>query len=341
MLVSYVFTKTEQNNLKASVFETKSLLFLAAQGSKYKQVNYLTIDCFNDVSGMSKGEQIWDVQAKNEQSLTPRKIGRYLITLYENYISDFKPFFQEFIFFMPQVKTDYVNNEKLTIYKLDNFKENHKQKVVEGLKVQANLDEHADLNDFFNQLLFVEDRSEEQTYVKNIMHFKSSKLCDEKFYKEIFKEIRDRQTALKNSEIENEVINTPSDVLKFNRSITSQDLQVFVLNRFIGSDVFSNMRNCPSSYLIYTRHIDEDEMEDHIYDQNSALSRAFFDKHNQQYFWQLFEAIFKEFYQDKHKKVRDIMNALKPIVIDRVQHMDIHSTRFLVAMIRDGLKSDN
>lgn len=96
--MTYIFTKTERNNLKASTFETKSLLYLAALSSKYKDITVLSIDCFNDVSGMSNNEKIWDVQAKGEKNLTPRKIGSYLITLYENYISDFNPFFQEYIF---------------------------------------------------------------------------------------------------------------------------------------------------------------------------------------------------------------------------------------------------
>lgn len=339
--MSYVFTKTERNNLKASVFETKSLLYLAAQNSKYKNVSYLTIDCFNDVSGVSVQENIWDVQAKNEQALTPRKIGNYLITLYENYTSIFQPFFQEFIFFMPKIKPDYVVDFKLPTYTLDNFKDLHKSRVIEGLKSKAGLDSTVDLSHFLSKLIFVEDRSEEQFYVKGIMHFKSSKLCNEGFYKTIFKEIMDRQLALKNSEIENEVIKKPLDVLRFRRSFTTEDLQVFVLNRFVGSDVFASRNNCPTSYLMYTRRIDEDDMEDHVYEQNAALSRAFFDKNNQKNFWHLFEVIFRAFHQDSRKKVSDIVKVLKPEVIEKVQHMDISSTRFLIAMIRDGLKDDN
>ena len=242
---------------------------------------------------------------------------------------------------MPQVKSDYILQSKLTTYTLENFDETHRLRVIEGLKKEASLDDTTNLSDFFDKLIFVEDRSEEKFYVKGIMHFQSSKMCSDDFYKAIFKEIRDRQTALKNSEIENEVISKPIDVLAFERSLTTQDLQVFVLNRFVGSDVFSNMRSCPSSYVTYTRRINEDDMENHIFQQNASLSRAFFDKQNQQNFWRLFESIFKEFHKDKNRKVSDVMNAIKPVVMDRVQHMDINSTRFLVAMIRDGLKNDN
>ncbi|QVK22452.1 hypothetical protein KHX94_13945 [Shewanella dokdonensis] len=71
------------------------------------------------------------------------------------------------------------------------------------------------------------------------MKFKSSKLNDQNFYSEMFKEIRDKQTVLKNSYIENTQVARPKEVLKLARHLTSQDLQVFVLNRLVGGDIFS------------------------------------------------------------------------------------------------------
>jgi hypothetical protein len=339
--MTYIFTKTERNNLKASTFETKSLLYLAALSSKYKDITVLSIDCFNDVSGMSNNEKIWDVQAKGEKNLTPRKIGSYLITLYENYISDFNPFFQEYIFFMPHLNERYIENPSLSNYGIENFKTSDKTKLLEGLRVSAGLTVQTNLDDFFKKVLFVEDRSLEKFYIKGIMKFKSSKLKDEDFYIEVFKEIRDRQTALKNSEIENYKIDRPNDVLNLHRHLTSEDLQVFVLNRLIGDDVFSNKRKLPGSYAIFTRNIDEDNIEDHIFEQNAALSRAFFDKNNQNNFWRLFAAIFKALGKDPTKKVIYILDNLDRNLIVRVEHLNIDSIRFLIAMVRDGLISEN
>ncbi|MBH0037755.1 hypothetical protein [Pseudoalteromonas sp. SWN166] len=341
-MMHYVFTNTERNNFKASVFETKSLLYLATQSPKYKKISILTIDCFNDVSGMCDEENLWDIQAKNEKNLTPRKIGKYLITLYNNYISEFKPFFKEFIFFMPHLKEDYVEEPSLSCYDIKNFKETHKQKLIAGLKAKASLSDDINLKGFFDRILFVEDRSEEKMYVKGLMRFQSSKLDDDKFFKAIFTEIRDKQTALKNSEIENIRIEQPIDVLTLDRSLKTEQLQVFVLNRFVGGDVFSNSRKCPASYIRFTRRFhDEDDIEDHIYEQNAALSRAFFNKNNQINFWCLFEAIFKEFCEDKNKKVTDVVSNIRTNLIDKVEHMDSDSTLFLVAMVRDGLINDN
>lgn len=318
--MTYTFTNTERNNLKASVFETKSLLYLAANGRKYRDITVLTVDCFNDVAGMSDTESIWDVQAKGEKNLTPRKIGSYLITLYKNYNSTFSPFFQEFIFFMPQLNERYLKDPSLSSYEIGNFKKEQIDKVLEGLKVTAELEEENDISEFLEKVLFVEDRTTESDYIKGIMQFQSSKLDDVNFYSAIFKEIRDKQTALKNSDIENRQITRPSDVLELERHFTSQDLQVFVLNRLVGGDVFSNRSPMPRSYGIFIRSLDEDDIEDHIFEQNAALSRAFFDKNNQRHFWQLFAKIFKELAKDPKRKVSEIVTRIDERLIARTEN---------------------
>lgn len=337
----YTFTKTERNNLKASSFETKSLLYLASNNHKYQDVTVLTIDCFNDVAGMCDEEKLWDVQAKGENNLTPRKIGTYLITLYENYISAFATYFQEFIFFMPQLKERYLIDTSLSIYGINNFRDDQREKVVDGLKYVAKLDQNIDINDFLEMVLFVEDRSRESTYVKGIMKFKSSKLNDDNFYLAIFNEIRDKQTTLKNSNIENLIIESPKDVLAFQRHLTNEDLQLFVLNRLVGGDVFSNKNSMPRSYGVFLKNIEDDLLEDHIFEQNAEISRAFFDKHNQKDFWKLFSAIFKVLSKDKSKKVSEVIRELDKNLIERTDHMNMDSTRFLIAMVRDGLVSEN
>lgn len=339
--MAYIFTNTERNNLKASTFETKSLLYLAAQGSRYKDIAILSIDCFNDVSGMCDNENIWDIQAKGEKNLTPRKIGQYLFTLYKNFTSEFSDFFQEFIFFMPQLNERYVNDASLTNYGIENFKDIEKKKILEGLKISANLNEGVNLKDFFRKVIFVEDRTTEHFYIKGIMKFKSSKLNDDNFYSAIFREIRDKQTSLKNSEIEHSKIYRPNDVLNFNRHLTNVDLQLFVLNRLVGGDIFSNKNRLPSSYVSFTRSINDDDIEDHIFEQNAALSKAFFDKNNQNAFWRLFAAIFKSLSKDPRKKVSKIIDDLDQKLIDKTEHLDINSARFLVAIIRDGLINEN
>lgn len=173
------------------------------------------------------------------------------------------------------------------------------------------------------------------------MKFKSSNIKGDDFYTAIFKEIRDKQTALKNSDIENIEIKRPNEVLGLKRHLTSQDLQVFVLNRLVGGDVFSTRKSLPSSYAVFTRYIDEDDIEDHVFERNAELSRAFFDKNNQKYFWRLFAAIFDSLSKERSKKVLDVIGEIDTSLIQKTEHMSVDSIKFLVAIIKDGLISEN
>jgi hypothetical protein len=337
----YTFTKTERNNLRASTFETKSLLYLAGKSSKYKNINVIVIDCFNDVTGMCSNERMWDVQAKNEQKLTPRKIGTYLITLFDNYTSNFSNYFHEYIFFMPRINGSYLFDSNKKNYDITNFNEEQQTKVIDGLKSKLSEIDVNIIKSFINQVQFVEDRSEEQTYIKNLVKFRPSAIKEDAFFKELFQEIRDKQTGIKNSEIENETINRPKDVLAYDRYIRTETLQVLVLNRFVGGDIFTNKRKIPLSYVSFIRKFDDDELEDHIFSLNSAISKAFFDKNNQKHFWKLFESIFRLLSNCEKTAVQYVMNKLDEKTMDRVQHMDFESTQFLVALIKDGLKNDN
>ncbi|KQT17096.1 hypothetical protein ASG31_12155 [Chryseobacterium sp. Leaf404] len=119
------------NNEKASVFETKSLLYLIGKSSSKNEIEYITFDCFNDVSGIdNKGQNIWDIQSKNEGNLNPKKIGQYFFTLFDNSLSKLN--FKEFIFFTRQLKDDYKIARSSKIYKFDNFETKTKERVKKG-----------------------------------------------------------------------------------------------------------------------------------------------------------------------------------------------------------------
>ncbi len=130
--MAYIFKNTELNNEKASVFETKSLLYLIGKRIDSKEIEYITFDCFNDLSGINKRHnKIWDIQSKNEANLFPKKIGTYFFTLFDNFISTFS--FKEFIFFCPILKEEYKIDTTLRSFKFINFKESTKSRIKIGL----------------------------------------------------------------------------------------------------------------------------------------------------------------------------------------------------------------
>jgi len=116
----YTFKNTEINNKKASDFETKSLLYLLGMRSDSEEIEIITVDCFNDVTGSNTDfSKLWDVQSKNHSSLPPSKIGESLATLYNNYISSIN--FNEYILFIPKLNREYLVDSSLNIYSYENI----------------------------------------------------------------------------------------------------------------------------------------------------------------------------------------------------------------------------
>ena len=128
----YKFLYTERTNEKATEFETKSLLYLLSMREDSDEIDTFLIDCFNDVTGINRNcNKLWDVQSKGVKSLNPKKIGRALITLFENYISDIN--FHFYILFFPKISNIYFVDDSQILFGIDNFKQNHIQKIKDGL----------------------------------------------------------------------------------------------------------------------------------------------------------------------------------------------------------------
>lgn len=205
----YKFSYTERTNEKATEFETKSLLYLLSMREDSDEIDTFLIDCFNDVTGINKNcNKLWDVQSKGVKTLNPKKIGIALITLFENYISDIN--FHFYILFFPKIKNIYFIDDSQTVFGIDNFKENHTQKLKDGLfeeYINRHQGESISLNiktqieEFIKIVNFVIAEESKSKYIKNIMDLKKAFQKDDKFFDSIFDDIRDRQSALKNISI--------------------------------------------------------------------------------------------------------------------------------------------
>ncbi len=238
----YTFKNTEINNKKASDFETKSMLYLLGMRSDSGEIEIITVDCFNDVTGANDDfSKLWDVQSKNHSSLPPSKIGESLSTLYDNYVSSIS--FCDYILFIPKLNRDYLIDSSLNVYKYGNINKKQKKGIENKLKEKINGNKSGAIPslfiDFLSQVTFVEDNKKISTYIKRISKFKNTKTVSEEIYDRIFNEIRNAQSSLKNSYIENEEISHPSEVLGFNRHITKAVINTLLINRLVGIDIFS------------------------------------------------------------------------------------------------------
>ena len=336
----YTFKNTERNNNKASQYETKSLLYMIGLRPDKKQISILAIDCFNDVTGLSSGGKLWDLQSKGEANLTPQKIGKYLYTLYSNYHSVFK--FHEFIFFMPVLKDSYLQKDVGYFYGLENFKVAEQDKIILGLSKELNrvhgVVSRPKIDSFLERVVFVEDRELSHNYVKNILDFKGRDKKSDLFYDEIFKEIRDRQIVKKASCIEGMSISRPLDVLSLGRHIETKDIHILLVNRFVGIDLFSPMQGVPIEFYseAKSRDLDMEDLRDLIQDCQAKISRAFFNKNSKKEFWKVLEIVLSSIEKNRSVTILDVFKNVE-LLVKRLAVLDRDSVLFLSALIKEGL----
>ncbi|MFA5917756.1 MAG: hypothetical protein WC850_05990 [Candidatus Gracilibacteria bacterium] len=340
----YQFKNTERNASKGSDFETKSMLYLIGKRLDSKIINCITFDCFNDISGINEGfDNIWDIQAKNEQSLNPKKIGEYLYTLYKNYNSSFP--FSVFIFFCPKLEEKYkIDNLKLS-YGIDNVKENTLERIKNGLIEKIiNIEkiETPEIDDFLSVVTFVEDNHlSENNYIKAITSFKKTNIKSDDFYDTIFKELKSILLAKKNNNnIENEIIHNVRDVINFDRYLYKKDIEQLVISRIIGTNLFNS--DLPGLYIpkpflpIISNIKDFDEIQDLIENCQSDLSRAIFNKNNKKSLWNITEKIITYLNNRGSREVNIIYNDLFNNYRFINSYFSVSSIKFLISIIIEG-----
>lgn len=335
----YTFKNTEINNKKASDFETKSMLYLLGMRRDSGEIEIITVDCFNDVTGANDDfSKLWDVQSKNHSSLPPSKIGESLSTLYDNYVSSIS--FSDYILFIPKLNRDYLIDDSLNVYGYGNINEKQKQGIEKKLKEKINGNKSGRIpplfSDFLSEVTFVEDNKKISTYIKRLSRFKNTKAVPEEIYDRIFNEIRDAQSSLKNSYIENEEISHPSEVLSFNRHITKSVINTLLINRLVGIDIFS-FSGVPLPFVSFIAGKDEEEIKDLLQECNENLSRAFFDKNGCKEFWKLSEMIIGMVKDSSEGSVSDIYGQLESKVKIKTAYLTPETLQYMIALIKTGL----
>ena len=343
--MTYTFKNTEINNSKASNFETKSLLYLIGQRKDSKEILYITFDCFNDVSGINKNhDKIWDIQSKNEANINPKKIGKYLYTLFDNSTSIFS--FTELIFFCPRLKDEYKIDSSKNIYNLSNIEDKTLKRIENGLKEEIErvrdkvIDFSIQKKAFLDRVIFVEDSLLENEYVKAITKFKNVNIKSDVFYTAFFNELRDIQTTKKNSYIENETIVDIREVLNFQRYLSSKDIELLIISRIIGTELFSSI-SIPLYFSPITDGLAIEDKKDLIQDCNSNLSRAFFNKNSNKIFWQVCEKIIEYVEISENQNIEDVYLTLFVDYDFKLSYLTYETILYLISIIIQGLSNDN
>lgn len=319
------------------------MLYLLGMRSDSNEIEIITVDCFNDVTGLnSNASKLWDVQSKNHKSLPPSKIGESLFTLYDNYVSTIS--FHAYILFMPKLDRGYLIDENLNTYGYKNIKSKQRTGIEKKLKEKINGDKSGTVPslfyDFLDNVLFVEDNKRISTYIKSLSKFKNKKSVPEDVYDRIFLEIRNAQSVLKNSYIENETISHPSEVLKFDRHISKKEINTLLISRLIGIDVFS-FPGIPIPFVPFTFGLDEEEIKDLLQECNENLSRAFFDKNGCREFWKISESLINLVKMAPKKNVKDIYDDLMSKIKIRTIYLTEKTIQYMISLVKTGLENAN
>ncbi len=120
--MSYTVKSSERLRKSGSEAETKALLYLMNFRPDSDDIYYFVVDFFNDLTGMDNmASRLWDVQSKGAHHVSPKAIGKELVTLFKNYMSPLT--FEAYILFIGSVTGSLRKDSSLTTFGIENVKD--------------------------------------------------------------------------------------------------------------------------------------------------------------------------------------------------------------------------
>lgn len=341
----YTFKRTERNRGVAEEYETRAMLYLL---NNKKELDFFLVDTFNDISGSNASfKYIVDVQAKGYKSLLPSDIGKSLITLFQNHMSNIK--FEKYILYCKYIDSNYIISKSqvkntINIYTINDFVEKKKFSIIDSLKNQYNgiqNDNDYDniheniIKDFFERLIFIVDSSLRSDLIKACIDLKSIKLMDNKKLDAIFKDISTKREELKRINIEGLKIRKAMECLEYNKYLERKTIESLILSRVIGYDIFKDIQFFSPSFVYIIRNLDDEKIKDLIIRVNSDISKAYFDINNPKPFFECIDFIMEKLKNTNN--VEDIYSQYVLSVKKKPKFLTELSTKYLISMIVDSV----
>ena len=345
--MSYTVKSSEKLRKSGAETETKALLYLMNFRSDSDDIYYFVVDFFNDLTGMNNmATRLWDVQSKGNHNVGPKAIGRELVTLFKNYMSEFT--FETYILFVGSVSGTLRKDPSLTVFGIENAKDTAVKLIKEGLVEEGNAKEYIDnssltdtnIDAFLKSVLFViDDDKEPREYVRAIIKQHPNIVPEDNALDMIFNEIRDKQSSKKNiSVVEGVVIETTDEALNYCRHLTNNEIRLMTLQRIISRDPLS--QGIPTSFIpIYTSWPPERQCE-MLEDCQGSLCRALFNKNAADGFWCLFENTYRLIIAHPDEPVQQLFVHLQALgdCISRCPDFDAISLKYFISVVKDGIQ---
>lgn len=340
----YTVQSSEKLKKSGSEMETKALLYLMNFKEDSGEIFYFVVDLFNDLTGMNRtARKMWDLQSKAAKNSSPKAIGRELVTLYKNYISDFD--FGAYFLFMGGVSVTVRIDVTKNIFGVDNLTAKALQGVIAGLKEECTdktyipddaIDDHK-INDFLSKVEFVIDDKTPEEYVRRIIINHPKLIPEDDSLLAIFNEIRDKQSSKKNvCVIENVTLNRADEALDYYRHLTSSEIKLMVLQRLLNRNILE--LGVPTPFVdIYTK-CPVERRQDLLDDCKADCCRALFNNNCADGYWAFFESIYKLIIEEPNRTVTEIYDLVPDEILNACPDFCAMSYKYFIAVVKEGLK---
>ncbi len=340
----YTVRSSERTRSSGAEHETKALLYLMNLRSDSNEIYYFVVDFFNDLTGMNRfADNLWDVQSKGAKNNSPAAIGKELVTLFKNYLSDLE--FKDYILFLGGVSSAVRVDDTLDIFDISNIKITSLSRLKEGLKEEATEKSYINnsditdnnIDEFLKKVLFVIDNKSSSEYVKAIIKDHPDIIPEEKILNAIFNEIRNAQSELKNTVVEGVVIQSSDEVLHYCRHLTNSEIRLMTLSRIINRNPVEKKSIPPSFISTYSAWVPEKQSE--MLDQCvQTLCKALFNKNAATEFWNLFENIYSLIVTNPTYSVQEIYQSLDIQIRNASPDFDAISLKYFISVVKDGIQ---
>lgn len=343
----YIIRSSEKASSSASEMETKALLHLLCEDGGNGNIIGFAIDFFNDVTGMDRNAlRLYDVQSKGTDS-GPSALGEELVTLYKNYISEFKRFFVAQILFVRSVTRPVLGDQVLTEFRYCDMTEAAQIKLRSSF-VQMCRDKTYIDNDFLDdevidafldQVLFVVAKPDKEDYIRPLIKTNNALGTTDRDLRAIFAEIRKKQLGIKtSSKVEGLELKSPFEAYNSGRILRRSDIELLVISRVLNRNPLK--AGVPKPFESIYNGFEEDYAEEMLEGCQNDLAKQMFTTPEASAFWKLLNDIVTAIKNDPDKGVEEIYRELPLSTLDSCRQMDALSHQYFISIVKEGLKID-
>lgn len=341
--VQYKIQSSEKTTSSGAEYETKALLYLMSFSEACSDVHYFVVDFFNDLTGVDRySDKLWDLQSKGNKNNSPRQIGKELVTLLKNYLSEIE--FQTYILFMGGISNAVRIDNIKNVFSIDNISDTAIKKIKEGLIEESIEKKYIDenrindklINDFLSKVCFVVDDKSKCEYVKNIIEVNPTIMPNDIILEQIFNQIRDAQSSKKNNgNVEGIIIKSTDEFLYYNRHLNVNEIKMMVLSRLVNNDIMQ--KGIPPSFIEIYSKFPEINKKDKLEDCKLSIAKMLFDKNNADNFWAFFSDIYEVISQESNASIDILYRKLNRKILNRMSGLDTLSVKYFMSIVKEGM----